>query len=66
MMQVLFLFCMLCILCRGDCPESVCDVYIINCTDLCTCDTNFCYCCIPCLRCLGISWIDCCGCFNIC
>lgn len=52
----------------NSCNQTICQKYIDLCTNICTCDPQFCVCCIPCLICLNNSniWFQCCDCFPIC
>ena len=48
------------------CNQTLCQPYINNCTELCSCDQSWCWCCMPCINCLGLMWNDCCSCFGMC
>lgn len=49
-----------------NCNKLICQKYINDCKDICTCDQHLCDCCIPCLGCLGNDWDQCCSCFSMC
>lgn len=66
--MITILLLMLILNCASTCNKTICNTYMIKCKELCTCDPNFCYCCMPCMICLdnGLLWFECCDCFGLC
>lgn len=48
-------------------PSSInCTAIVEKCIEVCTCDVDFCWCCIPCLECMKDNFINCCQYVNLC
>uniref|UniRef100_A0A6C0C9R7 Uncharacterized protein n=1 Tax=viral metagenome TaxID=1070528 RepID=A0A6C0C9R7_9ZZZZ len=50
------------------CNMTLCGSWYQDCIAVCTCPSDWCFCCAPCLVCLdnGTKWFDCCACYDLC